>query len=155
MRILKQTPTQLIIQHRPIFGWLWFSILAISSLVGAIVLPLSSPETGVIACVPGLIGLCIVLILSLPPKSGIASYIFDKENGYLYAEYKGLLGTNTIEYPINDIHGIKIDTDFGSPLFGVKIVLFKGSLLHLCPDYSMSEDKAREMVGCISNFLYL
>lgn len=154
MRILKQTPTQLIIQHRPLVGWLWFSILAISSLVGAIALPLSSPETGVIACVPGLIGLCIVLILSLPPKSGIASYIFDKENGYLYAEYKGLLGTNTIEYPIN-IHGIKIDTDFGSPLFGVKVVLSKGSFLHLCPDYSMSEDTAREMVSYISNFLSL
>ena len=89
--------------------------------------------------------------------SKIITITFDKVVGELKIERQGLLGTQVIEHPLEDIVEIKLNT---SSYFNSKTVLYQVVLrlrsnenLLLTPNSSKGKTRKQEMVEEIKNFL--
>jgi len=85
----------------------------------------------------------------------IVTFLFDKTKGKLIRERKSLFNTKTIEYPLNEISNVQIESmnARGSTHYRATIILKSGKELPLTESYSSDISRGEEKVKLIKNFL--
>jgi hypothetical protein len=105
-----------------------------------------------------LISALLIIIGLFAELSKIFSITFDKRQNTLKIERQGLLGTQSIEYSLQDIKIIKLNTSFAfhskTVFYQVVLLLKSGEAIPLTRNSSLGIDKKQQLVDYIKQFLY-
>jgi hypothetical protein len=157
MRIVQQSPTQLMAHNSPFGSRLGSSLLVmLGASIFAVPTSLANEHLNVQVYAYVFISLGVVALLI---SGRFITWMFDKSDDSLLIQSQILFITKKSKYALKEIDKVQIESEMtgedGTLSFGIELLLIGGERLHLCPSFNLSEFTAKDGVRRISSFLDL